>query len=279
MADSWFVTGSSRGLGREIVDTALKRGCNVVATARHTEDLTAAYGNYTDRFLALKLDVTDAAAVARAVKTAADRFGRIDVVVNNAGYANIAALEDVELDDFARQVETNFFGVVYVTKAVLPILRHQGSGHIFQIASVGSRVVTPGLSAYQSAKFAVRGFSLVLAKEVAPLGIKVTTVQPGGMRTDWAGSSMEIPTISPPYRETVGQIAEMVRGMDGQQVSDPRRIAEVIIDLSQRDDAPTEILMGEDALAVSAQVAEAVAEADRRWRDLSASVSKPCDRA
>ena len=198
MVRTWFVTGSSRGLGRSVVEAALEAGDNVIATARKPEQLGDLVAKYGDRVMPVALDVTDADAVQSAVKAGHERFGRIDVVVNNAGYGDVAAVEDVTLESFRAQFDTNFFGVVYVTKAVLPILREQGAGHIFQVSSVGGRTPPLGLSAYSSAKWAVGGFSSILAQEVAPLGIKVTVLEPGGIKTDWAGSSMTIPPISKP---------------------------------------------------------------------------------
>lgn len=269
MSKIWFVTGSSRGLGRDIVDAALAAGDSVVATARKPADLDAMVAQYGDRVFPLALDVTDARAAQAAVLRAKEHFGRIDVVVNNAGYANIASVEDITIEDLTQQVQTNFFGVAYVSKAVLPILREQGHGHIFQIASIGARIATPGLSAYQAAKFAVRGFSLALAQEMAPLGVKVTTIEPGGIRTDWAGSSMKIPPISAPYEQTVGTFAKMIRESSGHQSSDPAKIASLIVDLANRADAPTELLVGVDAVEYAKQAAEAVTENDRKWRSLS----------
>jgi len=273
MPKVWFVTGSSRGLGRDIVAAALEAGDTVAATARNPKDLDDLIEQYGQRVLPLELDVTDADAVEKAIAAAKSVFGRIDVVVNNAGYANTAAVEDIALDDFKKQMDTNFYGTVYVSKAAVPILREQGAGHIFQIASVGGRIASVGLAPYQAAKFAVRGFSLVLAQEVAPLGIKVTTVQPGGMRTDWAGSSMEIPEISEPYQQTVGQFAKMLRDGSGNEHADPKKIAKAIVDLAGRDDAPAEILMGEDAYDYAQKAAEAVAESDRKWKDVTTSVA------
>ncbi|ARW11823.1 MULTISPECIES: SDR family NAD(P)-dependent oxidoreductase [Acetobacter] len=269
MSKIWFVTGSSRGLGRDIVEAALAAGDSVVATARKPADLDAVVAQYGDRVFPLALDVTDARAAQAAALRAKEHFGRIDVVVNNAGYANIASVEDITIEDFTQQVQTNFFGVAYVSKAVLPILREQGHGHIFQIASIGARIATPGLSAYQAAKFAVRGFSLALAQEMAPLGVKVTTIEPGGIRTDWAGSSMKIPPISAPYEQTVGTFAKMIRESSGHQSSDPAKIASLIVDLANRADAPTELLVGVDAVEYAKQAAEAVTENDRKWRSLS----------
>ncbi|MDF2597540.1 MAG: Granaticin polyketide synthase putative ketoacyl reductase [Methylobacterium brachiatum] len=273
MPKSWFVTGSSRGLGRAIVMAALEAEHTVMATARNPGDLDALVTQYRGRIIPYALDVSDAAAVGRAVADAKDTFGRVDVVVNNAGYASLASVEDMSQDAFADQMATNFFGTVHVSKAVLPILRAQGAGHIFQIASVGSRIASVGLSAYQAAKFAVRGFSLVLAQELASLGIKVTILQPGGVRTDWAGSSMTIPAISEPYRQTVGPFAEMLRAGSGKEPADPRKVARAIVDLSGRDDAPVELLIGEDAYAYAQRAAEAVAASDRAWKDLTVSVA------
>ncbi|WP_429806863.1 SDR family NAD(P)-dependent oxidoreductase [Ensifer sp. B1-9] len=269
MSKIWFVTGSSRGLGRAIVEAALEAGDSVVATARKPGDLDALVDWYGDRVLPLALDVTDARAAQAAVAQAKEHFGRIDVVVNNAGYANTASVEDITLEDFTEQVQTNFYGVVFVSKAAIPILREQGHGHIFQIASIGARLATVGLGAYQAAKFAVRGFSLVLAQEVAPLGVQVTTIEPGGIKTDWAGSSMNIPPISAPYDETVGAFARMLREYSGNESSDPAKIAAVIVGLANRKDAPTELLVGADAVEYVAQADAAVTASDFKWRDLS----------
>jgi NAD(P)-dependent dehydrogenase (short-subunit alcohol dehydrogenase family) len=273
MPNYWFVTGSSRGLGRATVMAALDAGHTVVATARNPGDLDDLATQYRGRIVPYALDVSDAAAVGRAVVAAKDTFGRVDVVVNNAGYASLASVEDMSQDAFAEQMATNFFGTVHVSKAAVPILREQGAGHIFQIASVGSRIASVGLSAYQAAKFAVRGFSLVLAQELAPLGIKVTILQPGGVRTDWAGSSMAIPAISEPYRQTVGPFAAMLRTGSGKEPADPKKVAKAIVDLSGRNDAPVELLIGEDAYAYARRAADAVAASDLAWKDLTVSVA------
>jgi NAD(P)-dependent dehydrogenase (short-subunit alcohol dehydrogenase family) len=273
MPNYWFVTGSSRGLGRATVMAALDAGHTVMATARNPGDLDDLATQYRGRIVPYALDVSDAAAVGRAVVAAKDTFGRVDVVVNNAGYASLASVEDMSQDAFAEQMATNFFGTVHVSKAAVPILREQGAGHIFQIASVGSRIASVGLSAYQAAKFAVRGFSLVLAQELAPLGIKVTILQPGGVRTDWAGSSMAIPAISEPYRQTVGPFAAMLRTGSGKEPADPKKVAKAIVDLSGRNDAPVELLIGEDAYAYARRAADAVAASDLAWKDLTVSVA------
>src|SRR3984893_3905036 len=207
----FFLTGSSRGLGREIVAAVLGAGHRLVATARRPEALDDLVTSYGDHVLPVALDVTDPVAAGAAVAAGLAAFGRLDVVINNAGYANLASVEDITGADFREQVEPNLLGVVNVTKAVLPVLRRQGGGRIIQVSSVGGRLATPGLSAYQAAKWAVGGFSEVLAKEVEPLGLKVTVLEPGGMQTDWAGSSMRVPPISEPYGPTVGAMAGMHR--------------------------------------------------------------------
>jgi NAD(P)-dependent dehydrogenase (short-subunit alcohol dehydrogenase family) len=198
MSKVWLITGSSRGLSREVVLTALAAGHRVVATARRPEQLRELVQEHGDRILPVALDVADPAAAEAAVRAAVDAFGRLDVVVNNAGYANLGSIEDTPAEDFRAQIETNFFGVVNVTRAALPVLRAQGAGHLVQVSSVGGRLASPGLAAYQSAKWAVNGFSGVLAAEVAPLGIRVTVIEPGGLRTDWAGSSMTVHSVTEP---------------------------------------------------------------------------------
>ncbi len=273
MSKVWFVTGSSRGLGRAVVEAALAGGDSVIATARKPDQLKDLVAKHGDRVMPVALDVTDYAAALKAVRAGHEKLGRIDVVVNNAGYADLAAIEDISIENFRAQIETNFFGVVNVTKAVLPILREQRRGHIFQISSLGGRIGTVGLAAYQSAKWAIGGFSIGLAQEVAPFGIKVTVLEPAGMRTDWAGSSMTIPTISEPYQQTVGQFAAFLRGAQGKEPSDPRKVAELISSLVGREDAPLRLLVGPDAVEYASKAAEALAESDKKWRDVSVSTA------
>ncbi|KAF2999980.1 Oxidoreductase boa17 [Neopestalotiopsis sp. 37M] len=272
MPKVWLITGSSRGLGRAIVEAALQAGDSVIATARNPgqlESLVQKYGS--DKVFPVAMDVSNNDNVVKAVKAGHERFGRIDVVVNNAGYANLAATEDISIEDFRAQVDTNFLGVVYVTKAVLPILRKQGSGHIFQVSSLGGRLGSPGLCAYQASKWAVGGFSTVLSAEVAPLGIKVTVLEPGGMKTDWAGPSMRIPPVSEPYQQTVGSFAEMLRTMSGNEVSVPEKVAKIIIDLTKEAEPPLRLLLGTDAAEYAAQGGRALADSDRKWHDVTVS--------
>ncbi|KAK7424422.1 Oxidoreductase boa17 [Neonectria punicea] len=272
MSQVWLITGSSRGLGLSIVKAALQAGANVIATARKPEQLQHLVDEYgASRIFPVALDVANNDDVIKAVKAGHDKFGRIDIVVNNAGYANLAATEDITVDDFRAQVDTNFLGVVYVTKAVLPILRSQGSGHIFQVSSLGGRLGSPGLCAYQASKWAVGGFSTVLSSEVASLGIKVTVLEPGGMKTDWAGSSMQTPPVSAPYKPTVGAFADMLSAMSGNEVSIPDKVAKIVVDLTKVADPPLRLLIGTDAVEYGGNAAKALTESDKKWHDVSIS--------
>jgi NAD(P)-dependent dehydrogenase (short-subunit alcohol dehydrogenase family) len=232
MSKVWFITGSSRGLGRELANAVLAADHRLVATARKPEDLQDLVSHYGERVRVVALDVTDPYAARAAIATTTSAFGRLDVVVNNAGYANINSIEDMATDDFHAQFDTNFFGVVNVTRVALPVLRTQRDGHIIQISSIGGRTTTPGLAAYQSAKFAVEGFSEALSNEVGPLGIRVTILEPGGMRTDWAGSSMHVDDIRDDYKATVGAFAQMARGNVDAAQSDPAKAAQAILEIS-----------------------------------------------
>lgn len=271
----WLVTGASRGLGREIVEAVLAADGFVIATARAPSALDDLVQRFAGRIKAVALDVTDADAAKTAVAQAVEIFGRLDVLVNNAGYADVASIEDMPYDDFRAQIETNFFGVVNLTRAALPVMRAQGSGHIIQISSVGGRIGGAGLGAYQSAKWAVGGFSEVLAKEVSTFGIKVTIAEPGGMRTNWAGSSMSTPCVSDPYRSVIEGAIARLRDSDGNQPGDPRRIAQVLVDIAETDSPPLHLLLGSDAVAVAKMVAENLAASDAQWRSVSESVSYP----
>ena len=273
MPEVFFLTGASRGLGRAIAQAALAAGHSLVATARRPEsldDLVAAHG---DRVLALALDVTDPDGAQRAVAAGVHRFGRIDVVVNNAGYADLAAVEDVALDDFRAQIDANLLGVVNVTKAALPVLRARGGGHVIQISSIGGRLATPGLSAYQSAKWAVGGFSSVLAAEVAPLGIRVSVLEPGGMQTDWAGSSMTVSPISAPYADTVGRSAAM-HNAETLALGDPSKVAQAVLQVAAMDDPPLRLILGSDAYAYGTATGRALLASDERWRELTVSTDR-----
>lgn len=259
----FLVTGSSRGLGREVAQAALAAGHQVVATARRPEQLSDLVSQYGGQVRAVALDVTDLAAAESAVQTAVDAFGRLDVVVNNAGYANVASFEDLPMDDFREQVETNLFGVVNVTRAALPVFREQGSGYFVQVSSVGGRAVTAGLSAYQASKWAVGGFSGVLAREVNPLGIKVTVLEPGGMSTDWAGSSMKVYPLGEDYEQSVGRL---LGRMDvATDASDPAKVAQVVLQLADSEEVPERLLIGSDSILVAEAYERDRAAEAARW--------------
>jgi NAD(P)-dependent dehydrogenase (short-subunit alcohol dehydrogenase family) len=275
MSQVWLITGSSRGLGRSMAEAVLAAGHRLVATARNRALLDDLVEQYGDQVRAVALDVTDLEAARQAVQTASNAFGCLDVLVNNAGYANVASIEDVTDEDFREQVETNFFGVVNLTRAALPLLRTQRSGHVIQISSIGGRLGSPGLSAYQSSKWAVEGFSEVLARETSSLGIKVTIVEPGGLRTDWAGSSMKVAAIRPEYQATVGSFDEHRKRHIGKQGGDPARAAQAILQIANVDDPPLRLLLGSDAFHLAGQITERRVAEDAKWKDLTLSTDFP----
>jgi len=248
---TWLITGSSRGLGRRLAEAALAAGDNVVATARKPEQLDDLVAEHGDRVAPFALDVTDEAQARAAVQFAVDRFGRLDVVANNAGYAASAPIEHMPDRDFREQFEANFFGVANVTRAALPVLRVQRCGHILQFSSVGGRVGgSPGMGAYQSAKFAVEGFSEVLNAEVKPLGIRVTIVEPGPFRTDYAGRSMQPSAPMAAYAGTPARATrDRFRDQDGVQPNDPARGAAAIIATVRAPAAPLRLPLGKEAVA------------------------------
>ena len=272
MSKIWLVTGSSRGLGRALTEAVLAAGDRVVGTARKPEQLDDLAAKYGDQLRAVALDVTDAGAARAAVRTAVEEFGGLDVVANNAGYANSASIEEMADDDFRAQVETNLFGVVNVTKAALPVFREQRSGHFLQFSSIGGRAGgTPGMGAYQTAKFAVEGFSEVLNNEVRPFGVKVTIVEPGGFRTDWGGSSMELAEVHPDYETTVGEMHRRRIEMDGKQPGDPAKAAQAILQVVALDNPPLRLLLGTDALTLADSSSRSRADEAATWAHLSTS--------
>src|SRR3954464_12702116 len=271
MAEVWLITGSARGLGRAIAEAVLAAGGKLIATARHPQQLSDLVERYGDNVRAVALDVTDERAAIAAVQLAVDVFGRLDVLVNNAGYGNLAAIEDTTLQDFRAQLETHLFGVVNLTKAAIPVMRRQGAGRILQFSSVGGRVGPIGRGAYAAAKWGVEGFLEVLAKEVGPLGIKVTIIEPGGFRTDFAGSSQTILADNPAYASTVGAVARFQRAYDGAQPGDPKKAAAAVLKIARLDKPPMRLLLGRDAVRAAAEAERTRAEADRKWRSLSES--------
>ncbi len=271
MSKVWLITGSSRGLGRAMAEAVLADGHRLVATARRPAELADLVERHRDRVRTIVLDVTDANAARSAVAAAVAAFGRLDVLVNNAGYADVGSIEDTDDAVFRAQIETNLFGVINVTKAAIPVMRKQRAGHIIQISSIGGRTNAPGIAPYQTAKWAVEGFSGVLAKEVGPLGIKVTIVEPGGFRTDWAGASMTVRQSRPEYDQTIGAMIRFRETHNGAQRGDPARAALAILKIAGVDDPPLRLLLGSDAVHLADLDNQARIETDRKWRDLSLS--------
>lgn len=266
MQKTWFITGSSRGFGRELVVAALEAGDRVAATARRPEQLADLAAQYGDRILPLALDVTEPERARAALDEAVATFGRLDVIVNNAGYANVAPIETADDTDVRAQFETNFWGVYTVSKAAIPLLRAQGGGLIVQFSSVGGRVGgSLGIASYQAAKFAIDGFSRVLRAETAPFGIRVLVVEPSGFRTDWAGSSMTVHDIPADYEQTIGAVNARLRQNPEGPAGDPRRAAEILVALAGRDDLPEHLPLGVNAVEMSIAQDRRLLAADERW--------------
>jgi NAD(P)-dependent dehydrogenase (short-subunit alcohol dehydrogenase family) len=280
MAKVWLVTGSARGLGRAIVAAALAAGESVVAGARDPRGLADLAAQYGTKLHTVPLDVTDADAAQRAVQAALDTFGKLDVLVNNAGYGHIAPFEQTSVEDFRAQIDTNFFGVVNLTRAALPVLRQQRSGHIIQISSVGGRVGNAGLAAYQAAKWAVGGFTEVLSQELAPFGVHVTALEPGGMKTGWGDEAARaVPPLLADYEPSVGKLLELLQQHLGNEASDPVKVAQLIVRLAYHDALPPHLLLGADAVHFCGGVENMRNEQAQRWRDVSLSTGYTADAA
>lgn len=271
MSQVWLITGSSRGLGRALAEAVLANGHKLTATARQSAQLSDLAEKYRDQVRLVDLDVTNAASANDAVKTAVDAFRRLDVLANNAGYGNIGSTEDTIIDEFHQIIETNLFCVINATKAALPVMRAQRSSHILQFSSVGGRIGAVGRAPYSAAKWGVEGFSEVLAKEVEPLGIKVTIIEPGGFRTDFAGASTAIRQGRPEYDATVGATARSQHEYNGKQPGDPAKAAAVVVHVASLEDPPLRLLLGSDAAHLVEQNDLARIEADRKWRSLGIS--------
>jgi NAD(P)-dependent dehydrogenase (short-subunit alcohol dehydrogenase family) len=274
----WLITGSTRGLGRALAEAVLAAGHNLVATGRNPAQLQDLVARYGDQVRAIALDVTSEQGAASAVAETVKAFGRLDVVANNAGYGDVCPIEDTSMAEFRAQIETNLFGVIHVTKAALPFMREQGGGHILQFSSVGGRIGPIGRGAYAAAKFGVEGFSEVLSKEVGPLGVRVTIIEPGGFRTDFAGSSTTIREGRPEYDATVGKIARFQRDFNGKQPGDPARAAAAVLRITSLDNPPLRLILGSDAFQAIEQNDLARLNSDRQWKELSISTdSRPAE--
>lgn len=272
MSKTWLVTGSASGLGRHIAEAVLASGDRLVATARDPGRLKALEEKYGGQIRTAALDVVDEEAAKAAVQLAVDAFGRLDVVVNNAGYGDTAPFEQVSSARFRALIDTNFFGVVNVTRAALPVMRRQKSGCILQISSVGGRLASPGNSGYHAAKWAVGGFTESLAQEVAPFGVRVCALEPGGMRTNWGvRANKETPVLLPEYEPSVGAFIKAVAAVWGNENSDPAKVAQVILQLAAMDKLPAHLLIGSDAVQFAAQAEATRATEAERWRKLSVS--------
>jgi NAD(P)-dependent dehydrogenase (short-subunit alcohol dehydrogenase family) len=272
MQQTWFITGSSRGLGRALAEAVLAAGDRVVATARRPDALDDLADAHGADVLVVPLDVTDPAAARPALQAGVDRFGRLDVIVNNAGYANVAPIETGDDDDFRAQFETNFWGVYNVSKAAIGHLRRQGGGLIVQFSSIGGRVGgSPGIASYQAAKFAVDGFTRVLATETAPFGIRTMVVEPSGFATDWAGSSMTIHDIPDDYDCTVGVMQRVVRAGSSGPAGDPVRAAEIIVRVAKREVVPSHLLVGVNAVNMALDYSRRQLDQAQAWEQVGRS--------
>jgi len=270
MEKVWFITGSSRGLGRSLTEAVLNSGDKVAATARDITQLNDLVTRFTDQILPIALDVTDYEQVYASVAEAAKHFGRIDVLVNNAGFGIIGAAEAYTDEQMRSQLETNLYAPIEITRAVLPYMRNQGEGRILQISSIGGRVGNAGLTMYQAAKFGLGGFTEALAKEVAPLGIYVTSVEPGGFRTDWAGASMTYAREIEGY-EMVNQRTALFKGGKFVPVGDPEKAAKVMVELASHPAPPVHLVLGSEAIGMLNNANEVRQVEMEEWLDVSLS--------
>lgn len=270
MAKVWFITGSSRGLGRSLAEAVLANGDQVAATARNTKQLDDLIGKYPDQIRAIELDVTNYLQINEAVKETISHFGRIDVLVNNAGFGIIGAAEAYSDEQVRNQLETNLYAPIALSRAVLPYMRKQRSGHILQISSAGGRSGNPGLAMYSAAKFGLGGFSEALAKEVAPLGIRVTSIEPGGFRTDWGAASMTYAESVEGYETTVDWMTEFFQ-KNYVAMGDPEKAAKVMIDVVGNVEPPVHLVLGSEAVGIVKQTDASRQAEFEKWIPVSIS--------
>ncbi|MDB5109375.1 MAG: family NAD(P)-dependent oxidoreductase [Mucilaginibacter sp.] len=272
----WLITGCSTGFGRELAIEVLKSGYKAVVTARNPDTIKDIVSNYPDTAIAVKLDVTDEEQITFAVKQTLEKFGQIDVLVNNAGIGYFGAIEESEEAEIRRMFEINFFGLANMTKAVLPVMRKQRSGHIVNVASIGGLVGFPAVGFYNATKFAVDGFSESLSKETAPLGIKVTVVAPSGFRTDWAGrSANQSPIVIEDYAGTAGANKNNIRGYSGKQPGDPERAAKAIVKTVEAAHPPLRLLLGVAALKGARNKLEELKKDFDAWEETTTGADFP----
>ncbi|WP_043650958.1 SDR family oxidoreductase [Cellulosimicrobium cellulans] len=268
MSKIWFITGAGRGFGKEFAKSALGRGDKVAATARDTAALEDLVQEFGDDVLALQLDVTDRERVFAAVAAANEHFGRLDVVVNNAGYGLFGMVEELTEQQLRDQLEVNLFGVLHVTQAVLPILREQGSGHIVQISTVGGVTAFPNLGGYHASKWALEGLSDALAQEIAGFGIKVTLVEPGGFSTDWGGSSAIHANPQPQYDPLREQMSARLADI-GASMGDPAAAGAAILKIVDAEQPPLRVFFGTAPTQVAPHVYQQRLDEWKQWEPLS----------
>ncbi|TWR26667.1 SDR family NAD(P)-dependent oxidoreductase [Mucilaginibacter achroorhodeus] len=270
MAKIWFITGASRGLGRSLTEAVLASGDRVAATARDSKNLEHFVEQYGDSILPLQLDVNNKEEVHSAIASTIEKFGGIDVLVNNAGFGITGAVEAYSDEQVRSQLQTNLYAPIEITRAVLPHMRKKRSGHILQISSIGGRVGSGGVSVYQAAKFGLSGFSEGLAIEVADVGIKVTCIEPGGFRTDWAGDSM---TYAPEIEgyDTVNKRSAQFKSGNFKPTGDPDKAAEVIINIVNETEPPLHLLLGSDAVGIAKHSEAAKLRELEKWEQVSMS--------
>lgn len=273
MKKVWFITGSSRGLGKSLTAAVLEKGDLVIATARQPQQLNELTAKYPEQILAVALDVTNKAQIRSAVQQGIQRFGRIDVLVNNAGFGIAGAAEAFTDEQVQSQLETNLYAPIEITRVVLPVMREQGGGRILQISSIGGRVGSMGLSIYQAAKFGLGGFTEALNNEVAHLGIKVTSVEPGGFRTDWAGASMTLAPRLAAYEASVGQRIQLFQSGGFVPAGDPAKAARVLIDVANHPEPPVHLVLGTDAAGILANADARRKEEFEKWLPVSTSTN------
>ncbi|MGQ3403850.1 SDR family oxidoreductase [Sphingopyxis sp.] len=275
MTETYFVTGSSVGLGRSIVEAALAQGHNVVATARNPAVLEDLAARYSGQLLAVRLDVTDAEGARDAVRQAVDKFGRLDVLINNAGFSGVGSIEDMPLELIEAQLSTNFLGAVNLTRAVLPTMRARARGRILLVSSIGARIATAGAGVYYASKAAVSALAETLALEVGSLGIQVTAVEPGAMRTRFAeAGSLQVSPFGPAYEATVGTTIGMMQSPEYNNIlRDPDGVAAMILQVAALDDPPSRILAGADSFEMGIGSGDARRASDLHWEKLSRSAT------
>jgi NAD(P)-dependent dehydrogenase (short-subunit alcohol dehydrogenase family) len=262
MTKTWFITGAARGFGREWAEAALERGDNVAATARKPQTLEALVDTYGDAVLPMRLDVTDRDAAFDTVRRAADHFGKLDIVINNAGYGHFGMIEELTEDEVRAQLETNLFGALWVTQAALPIMRAQGSGHIIQVSSLGGITAFPAIGAYHASKWALEGFTQSLSQEVAGFGINVTLIEPGGYSTDWIGPSARHSNQNPAYADVRAALTRSWAAGPG----DPTATRGAILKVVDADKPPLRIFFGKTPIQVATKDYQSRLATWNRWQ-------------